>query len=1214
MTSLGTNVLLGLCLALSAALAMAGDKDLSMTESQDRILADDRQLDNDSYDNAPGTLLSPHIKWAAGAKYQKLKALVVLANSSLREVVELRERFPMDIMTIPISSQLCWSKPGGYAEASPDLLERNAMIRLNRPEPYDVIIIGRVMWSAIPENYRNMILDKVSTGAGLVFVSPLGLEGRLKEIFEGAPDAVLELGAGVPLAMLPLEGHVKGKNAFDSRDHGPLRVKKGQLGQGRVLFLDYQDTVGIVRDAKFVESLTRYQLSPSTFALTPLVADDKLFYDYYYSLLGKGLLWSARKEPDARIAVTGDGAELQRGGLPAAPVSFSLQSKEKLPDGLRWHYELRDRDNKVLERKDFPADAKPLAPQMPKLPYGLYVLDAWAMLDGEVVDWASAHFRVGGERLLSLTCEKDSVKKGDPIAGQARLSGAPAGGAALRVKLLDTHGRLLAERSLEPKDGAAAFSFVVEHPLTLGYLIRVETYDQDGALETLEQPVGMPDSTVDDYMFVLWGSALQNRTLDIAMRQVRRLGVDCYYLDVPFTPESVCRESAEIMARNNLRSQPYTEHVATGHWQKSMDEERKRYGEDALGRGRAFSRYGTVMYSICEENVCTRDNQDYENPVSLAEYRQYMKDKFGSVEKLNQAWNSSYKAWDELGMISLSQAKLEKRFPQYVSQELYKQDRFMTIHEFVAAQIAKGDPNASVSIDIAVGNDFDWGRFAKLIRGGWAIPEMIPFLMYRPNTVYGEGIGYNERMLDEFRMRYYPWETLLRGGKMIFWWPLGFYGGLGGTYALTPDCSRPMLCFAQTSQEVAKIRHGVGKLLINSEKVKDPIMLLVSNVSSLADFKNNKETTWNASRTSFYTMLDRLGLTCRAISSEELAATRHGPGAKVLILPYCQAMSRPEVDAAKRFVADGGLLIADHNPAIFDELCRPYGQELLVSAGVEKVCPRCRGKGRYEEATETVTAWKTCPVCGGSGKFFEGREERYTGSPLEEVFGGFKPMALNTVGKGKAMYIGKTLSNPGDWAGFGLLLRQHASVTSPFKVENRAGVERMDVFKSMFRNGAANYLCFLGQKAVDPPDGEATLVMSEKRHVYDVLRQSYLGFTDKFQTGVVPAVPKIFAALPAKIQGLDLTVDKPVARPGAAVSVSATLAPPELKGCGLCMRFDLTGPDGKRIEHYSGKVVSNSGAFTWTVPLALNDVKGEYQVTVEEIASGLSKTVTFKVE
>ena len=1205
MTNHATKILAGFLLVACAALGLAAADAASRTIAQDRTLPSDYQLNNTSYDNMPGTLLSPHIKWADGARYQKLKALVILPNSSLRELVELKERFPLDATAIPIDSPFCWSRPVCYAQASPETLERNAMIRLNRPEPYDVIVLGKVRWSAIPESYRDMILNRVTTGAGLALVSPMGLEGRLKELFAEASDVTAELGAGVPLAMLPLEERSK------DRTLGPLRIKAAQLGQGRVLFLDYQDTAGIMDDTKYLNSLAKCRLRPETVALTPLVTDDKLFYDYYYSLLGKGLLWACRKEPDVKIAVSGDGVELQRGNLPAAPLSFALQSKLPLPAGLRWHYELRDRKNQVAVQGDLAATGKPLAPEIPKLPQGLYVLDAWATLDSAVVDWASGHFMVGGERRLSLACDKDSVKKGEAITGKAGLVG---GKSSLRVKLLDTYGRLLGEQELEPKDGAAAFSFAVERPLTRGYLVRAESFDRDGVVEAAESPVGMPDPTVDDFLFVLWGDALPNRTLDVAMRQAKRLGVDCYYQYVESSPAVICAESAEIIARNNLRIQPYTTHVTTGHWQKSMEEERARYGAEILARAQAFRRYGTLLYSICEENVCVRDNQDYENPVTLAEYRQYMKGKFGSLERLNQTWSSNYKSWDELGMISLTQAKQEKRFAQYVSQELYKQDRFMTIHEFAAAQIAKGDPDAKISIDIAVGNDFDWGRLAKFVKGGWAINEMYPYLMYRPGSVYGEGIGYNERQLDEFRMRYWPWESLLRGGKMIFWWPMGFYSGLGGTYALTPDCSEPMLCFAQTSQEVAKIHHGVGKLLVNSEKAKDPIMVLVSNTSSLADFKNNKETTWNASRQAFYNLFDRLGLTCRAISSEELLALKHGPDAKVLVLPYCQAMSKAEVEAAKRFAADGGLLVADFNPALFDELCRPYGQELVVAEGVEKLCPRCHGKGRFEEATDTVTAWKTCPVCGGSGKFFEGREEKYTGSPLEAVFGGFKPMSLSSYGKGKALYLGKTLSNPGDWTGFGLLLSQQAGITAPFRLENRAGLERMDVFKAKFRNGAADYLCFLGEKVTDPPDGEATLVLDKPRHVYDILRQTYLGFTDKVQTGVASAVPKIFAALPAKIQGLELAVDKPAAHPGETVLIAAQLSPPELRGCGLCVRFDVAGPDGKVVEHYTGKALSLTGGFEWPIPLALNDPKGVYRVTAEEIASGLSKTVSFRVE
>ena len=108
----------------------------------------------------------------------------------------------------------------------------------------------------------------------------------------------------------------------------------------------------------------------------------------------------------------------------------------------------------------------------------------------------------------------------------------------------------------------------------------------------------------------------------------------------------------------------------------------------------------------------------------------------------------------------------------------------------------------------------------------------------------------------------------------------------------------------------------------------------------------------------------------------------------------------------------------DFRPVLFDQHCCPYARPEVVSAGKEAVCPKCGGKRRDEQVTANTTQWVSCAVCAGSGRVMEGREVRYTGSKLEEFFGGFTPMHLVKHGKGASLYLGKALGQPADWNGF----------------------------------------------------------------------------------------------------------------------------------------------------------------------------------------------------
>lgn len=1182
-----------------------------MTVKGYQHLKSDYQLVKDGYDQVPGTLITPHVKWALGKPYEQMRILVILPMEGTREAMELKERFPVEMVFIMTHAPESFGVPekelAYYPGYRPEKLNQLALTRLSRPDPYDAILIGKMSWKAIPEPVQQLIMKRVLEGAGLVYVSPADMDERLTAAYnEKKLDAdKAALTTGVPLKMLPLDDK--------ERPLGPLEIRLGQIGQGRVMFLDYKDSVKLIGGTNHWEKKTI--LTPDVQSpLTPLVLDDDLYYEYYHSLLAKGILWASRKEPGMRLLeVKGDGVALARDALPASPVSFIFETGANKDAACTFHWELRNRENEVVLVQDSEAkigsDGKfTVAPQVPRLAKGLYVLDVWVKKGGDVLGWGSANFTVSGDDLIALRLEKEAFPRSEPIRGTIQAARGLPPGARLQVELHDTYGRLVDQAQPGVENNEAKFAFLVKHPLARMYFVTASVLDKDGVVESKKVSVGLPDNTVDDYVFEMWANAGQGRVLRVEMEQVKRHGVNGYYeCHAGWGCEKANRISSDNLARANFFAHLYTDNIGTGYWQKTIEEEKERYS-GGLMKGKAFGRYGALLYSICEENQMSHANKDYENPKTLAEYREYMKKQFGSLEKMNSIWNSDYKSWDDLHMIELPEAKFKNRFPQYMSQELYKQDRFMISHEYLAQKVREGDPGARISIDISVGQDMDYGRLAEFVNGGWAIPEMYPFLMYRPGSVYGQDVSCNNEH-EEFFKRYAPWKSLFQGGRLLFRFMILSESGIGGSDSFTPDMAEPLLCFEQSCQEVSKIQHGIGKLLIQSTKVKDPILVFYSNISALAGFLNNRETTWFESRAMFYNALDKVGLTYRAISGKELAALQYGPERKALFLPYCQAMNKAEVDSVKRFVEQGGLVIADFNPAIFDEYCRPYGKAEVLKAGEEKVCNQCGGKGSYEKAA----VWQPCSKCGGAGKIVEGREVRYTGSALQEVFGQFEPMHLNSFGKGKALYLGKNLAT-GDLEGLALLLEKEAGVKRPFQVRNKADGPRYDSFTAAFENGKAKFFCLLGEKVTEAPDEDAFITLDKPYHVYDAVRQTYLGYTNMIQVGVVPAGAKVLAGLPCKVEDMKVEVKGKKTAPGKDMTVTAQISPKEIAGAGLCVRFDVLDPEGNRMEAYSRKVVSDTGVFELTIPLALNEKPGQYTVKAEEVVSGIKQQTEFTVQ
>ena len=1177
----------------------------------------DYRLVQQPYDQIPGTLVTPHIKWADPLAGRRLRVLVIAPCWTTREAVELGQRLSIELTMIMTRSheEFGLKAKKQYHEVRPAVLARLAELRLSRSRRYDVVAIGKMAWNTIPERFQRAILGKVVTGAGLVYVSPSGLDATLKKstkagVVKTSAEAVL---AGVPVGMLPLEQKDMGREGGGTL--GPMALRLGQHGQGRVACLDYRD-MGVFTNRS--DWAWRRLVGPQTVGLTPFVEDDPLFYDYYYAILAKVMLWCARRAPDVSIAVDGQGVEVPRDKLPGTPVGFSVTRHNKSLGACRVVFELRDRENRVLLRKAQPlGDGNPArhAVELPVLTRGLHVLDMWVQQDGRTLNWASAAFRVtGGPIIKTIATDKDAFPPGQPIVGTVTLAGAMPAGATLQVEARDTYGRLVAR--VRPTVGGvrARFAVRIAHPLSRVVRLDAQVVDARGVVEQQHTYVGVPNRTVDDFVAEMWASGLPNRTHRTVMYQCKRHGINGYYDGAAhYGPERATRASAFNLAWGNVMAHPYCQHIGgVGKWRQTAAGDLASYGPPMHYKVRAYRRYGAYLYSIGEENNISRDQADWARPKAMKAYRQFLQARYGSVQRLNKVWGSTYASWDAVKLIDVGEAKQQRRFPQYVDQDKFRVDQFVRVHEGLDAIIKREAPGAKSAVDICFGMDFDWPRMMKFLGGGWAVEPFRAFVV--PGAITGNGIGCNPGQLSEFRMRYYHWQAMLDGGQMLFWWPVGFYRGLGSAAAFTPDASEPLECFSQAAEENLEIHKGIGKLLINSSKVRDPILIHYSNESYYAGMLRRGETTWRESRTFFMDAVEGVGLTHRAVSPEQVASLEFGPDARVLILPYSQAMSAKEVGAVERFVRAGGMLIADYRPALFDEYCRPCGPVKVVKPGTEKTCPKCGGRKRYETKTETVTRWVTCPLCGGAGKVLEGREVAYTGSRLKHVFGAFTPLHVNRVGKGAALYLGKSFKRAGDWQGLAHMLDQYAGVKRHFRVLDKLGAPRTDVMVASFANGRTTLYGVLPQRVVkDPPGAQTWVELPAEAHVYDVRRQDYLGHTKRFRTGAVPAVAKVFAALPSKPEAVTIRTDRSACAPGEPVTVRARVLPPGVAGCGLCVRFEVVGPDGQPMAHYLRKVVSTTGTFEYVIPVCLDEQPGPYQVTVEEVVTGLKAKTSFRV-
>lgn len=870
------------CALLAITVALEG---ATVTEYSRKTPAE-YEHSNKRHGDYPFSFFTPRIEWARPFQLGKLKLLVVLPVAATREAVELGSRLDAEVKVINLKEHQQWfswwqDAANQFYNAVPleEVLHDAATRLLSPAYQYDAIVIGKVKWSVIPEDIRKFILDRARCGTALIFVTPWEVDEALQKEFSlGPPDNPLaqRIRESVPLGVLPLDADLEPvypKPYFEPRRIGPMEIRTGRLGEGNVVFLDYQDN-RLKDGSYFIRVHGSWYFYCLEIALTPFVEDDDLFYDYYFSILAKTILHAAGKETGIRIRPDGTESSVGQKQLPGSPLGFALSAGRKGLRDATVYYELRNRQNQVVKKGEAAVSADGetarFAPEMPFLPQGLYLLDAWAMRGGTVADWASAALRVTGtEYIEAIVPDKEFFRRDEPVGGTVKFK-APPQGVSVKVELWDTYQRL--EQVVEPgaKDGKFQFKRI-EHPLSRTYRMVGKVSAKGLVLEQKEVWVGLPSSEVDDFQFGVWAHAHNTRGNRTLMQLLYEQAITACYDPGWFLSRRFKFQSADALARHNLLAFPYT----SGCWEFAGEggpwNTEAYYRKINIPAAEAYRRYGAMAYSICEENEISKDEKAWNKPPALNDYRRFLKERYGDIVRLNEIWGTQFKSFDEIGLISFQDAKVGRQFTPWVEQQRHRVDRFSKAHELSSRIIRESDPEARTTFEACVPESYDWPRMAKAVQGWtrwcplerWLDKDGVNLAAKKGNLASTGFVGWYPNTINEWYARTTPWQNLFLGYTHIIWWA-------GDLHAFTPDRCEPVLSLKQTAEECREIESGVGKLLAGSQKRLDPILILWSPSSCYAGVMSPIDVVWNTARESFETMLRHIGLDYQYIGEDFL--------------------------------------------------------------------------------------------------------------------------------------------------------------------------------------------------------------------------------------------------------------------------------------------------------------------------------------------------------
>ncbi|MFH0796466.1 MAG: beta-galactosidase [Candidatus Omnitrophota bacterium] len=1145
-------------------------------------------IDETPYTRLTGEVVTPHITWAIPYAIQPIRILAIPRH---REVVELAQRLSIDYTAwsrytsedetpgYSVMDTLYYAPRGRGQTAS--LIELKGLLDRN-PE---VILIGTCNWQALPQSLKDNMLEKVKQGTGLVFIRP-SKETKLDQFTEKPLEQPLFISIGIPFP---------GLTVLDLDVKGQQWLKCYACGKGRVVIVDYQNE----KFGTFESEKTWFRGKSSPF--TPDVTHDyrakPLYYDYYQSLLAKLVLWAARKEGDFQI--TGINWDLNNNLK--VRITNSGITQEAIAEIV-----VRDPDGNVeakYEKKvSLPAETADLGQQIGRLKSGPHFADFWLKKDGKTLVWGSTYFQtVSDHEITAVTTDKFSYNPGEAVTGKVSFNKELSDSIKVKIQFSDGFGRIMEEKVITASGKKeVTFQLPFRNPVAIYHTVKADLIEGNGIIseKTADVIYKIPQK-LDDFQFWFWANMLVNNNDFLSRYMLTDLynrGFDVAYAQ---KPQFISHEQVAGILSNEVKPNLVPALVISGELACSgggydvADTVRPRcltskqfrdYFFHVLQDQASVARdYPIIAYSLGDEVGIGLAQQDFcFSPTCLEYTRNYLKSIYGDLGKLNEAWGTNFDFWDQVKCMTLAEAKAHGNFAPWTDLRTAMEDMFANLIRESRDIIRKEDPGARVGTTSPTsttmyknnGEDSFYGYdFGKVIPQGnyWGVyfqynPPQMEFLrsFALPNTVlqtftnpfedYPKGY-YEDTWRSDQTDRFIPWYDLFHGMNSVHYWDAmdtQWYGFYSCDLRFTPWAKNIV-------ETIGEIKCGAGKLLLECRRENNGIAIHYSPASFHAETILGGRERVESPR-AFCNLLEDLGLQYDFISKEQMQQGKLADY-RVLILPYSRAIRQEEAAAMKAFAAKGGLILADGEAGVMDEHCKYVKTNMLAGVNVIKIAN---------------PIWKYREVKNGeTGSRYRGEISTLLGKS------GVKPKVTITPKNNKEL----------------------------------TGCEIVE-----FKNGPAIYLGILQgreylKKANEDHTPQAvTVQLPGTYHVYSVRDNHYLGFVNKIDTVILPAVAKLYALLPCKVNGLTLENIEKEYTPGMEVKYSIRAATLPAVLIPQVAHVEVTAPGGRPYKEYGRNLSLPSGKGEGSFSLALNDPAGEWRIIVTDVATGIKTERIFKVK
>jgi hypothetical protein len=876
---------------------------------------------------APYTLQieTPHVKWANPLPGGPIRLLAVPTVSEGRTAVELAQRLSLELTTVSIDPAwdvnkwtMCFGSEYGARAERGDLRLIYSYLEeeLTGNKQFDAVLLPlNHGWVRLTSRSREALVRRVREGCGLVLVRPFASELSPLTPLEAPPAHEDELEEprepgrtesspwrraaehyitrAVPVESFPSHHpqqylcRVADAEVLIASEAGRPILAVGSRGRGRVAAFAYRNA-----------GLSWHMPMDARYDFVDV------YWEYFYALLCRALIWVARREP-------------------SPPPDWS---------GAEVAWRVRNRFGGI-ELSGYGA-----RPQFQLKP-GRYFLELQSGAEWEI----SAMDVAAEDHIEQLAVKPDTIGEGDTVTVQWQ----PARPA--RIELLDGSGRVIGRQ-----EGSGSAGVKVERPpLSHSGCVRATM-----GTAVKQVPIRLASSSREwnDYEVMLpWcGPRSYQPWISTLDEQFRRIGI---------TTLSRTDRNFKLMVSAHLpgfgiywyRRQKYLERKAA--YAKTGDKKfltrdvtlqspefeaglRERLAKEV----RRLAPLKPVAYYLADESslTCYTDPFDVDwAPEALDGFRRWLRSRYGSLERVNSDWDTRFPNWDQLVPMTAGEAQRHGNFAPWADHREYMEEEFIRAFELARRLLREIDSEARASIS---------GTQVPTAHNGCNWYEIDQRLDYIQPYSGGGQDAMHHLFNSKLLLTGFTGYGLTGAEAHEQVWRRLFYGHCGASIFWHYTLLNPDLAFSKQGEALAaafgKIQSGIGRLFQNAPVREDGVAIHFSMASIrgawitdgviAAEMENVQKSSKNFAelmkrRDAWVRALERQGLQFRFLATPQIEA-----GAlrdyKVLILPYSIAISDAEAREIERFLERGGELYADGETGRMDERCRWRQQPLWTGA------------------------------------------------------------------------------------------------------------------------------------------------------------------------------------------------------------------------------------------------------------------------------------------